>query len=239
MIIYAISDIHGYLDIFNKTLELIDLSGDNKLVLLGDYIHMGPDGYGVLDRIMALEEQYGTDKVIALLGNHEEWVIQGRCGILDDTYKSIIKKNIPYVKWFRKLKKYYAVEKTIFVHAGVCEEEPEYWKFGTTDDEYTNKYPPENGDSFFGPFYGSIKIVAGHNGTHGIAEYERLIHHSDDFNEILYDGKAHYYIDATVEYSKKLNVIKVDTETDKYYEVTETGEKEIMPLEKMTDFWED
>jgi len=34
MIIYAMSDIHGCLDAFEYALSLVDLSGDNKLVLL-------------------------------------------------------------------------------------------------------------------------------------------------------------------------------------------------------------
>ena len=48
MYIYAMSDIHGCLEEFNHALSLVDLSGDNRLILLGDYIH-GPDSYGVLD----------------------------------------------------------------------------------------------------------------------------------------------------------------------------------------------
>lgn len=46
--IYAMSDIHGCLMEFEEALSLVDLTGDNKLVLLGDYIHGGPDPFGVL-----------------------------------------------------------------------------------------------------------------------------------------------------------------------------------------------
>ena len=49
--VYAMSDIHGCLQSFDAALNLVDLSGDNKLVLCGDYIHGGQDNYGVLDRI--------------------------------------------------------------------------------------------------------------------------------------------------------------------------------------------
>ena len=48
MKIYAMSDIHGYLQEFENALSKVDFEGDNILILLGDYIH-GPDGYGVLD----------------------------------------------------------------------------------------------------------------------------------------------------------------------------------------------
>lgn len=54
-----------------------EISGDNKLILLGDYIH-GPDSYGVLKKIMQLQNKYGSDKVIALLDNHEHTVCDGR-----------------------------------------------------------------------------------------------------------------------------------------------------------------
>lgn len=47
------------------------------LILMGDYIHGGSDNYGVLDKIMKLQDQYGSDKVLALMGNHEEFVLQG------------------------------------------------------------------------------------------------------------------------------------------------------------------
>ena len=77
MKIYAMSDIHGSPIEFEAALELVDLSGDNKLILCGDYVH-GYDSYSVLDRIIELQEKYGSDKVIALMGNHEEMVMDGR-----------------------------------------------------------------------------------------------------------------------------------------------------------------
>lgn len=81
MKIYAMSDIHGCLQEFEAALELVDLSSDNKLILLGDYIHSGADSYGVLHKIMQLQQKYGNEKVVALMGNHEELVIEGRAPI--------------------------------------------------------------------------------------------------------------------------------------------------------------
>jgi serine/threonine protein phosphatase 1 len=226
MIIYAISDIHGHLEQFDKALELIDLSGDNKLVLLGDYIHEGPDSYGVLDRIIALEEQYGTEKVIALLGNHEVWALNKESGI--DSYTiAFSEKDKTYLKWLKEHKYYYTAGKTIFVHAGVDEEARDMWKFAYEDRFFAEKYP-----AVLGEFYGGYKIVSGHIGTHEIAVEKGFISESEGFNGILYDGQAHYYIDATVEYSKKLNIIKVDIEADRYYEVTERGERAITAFAK-------
>lgn len=52
--------------------EKTDLSGKNQLILLGDYIDYGPDGRAVLEKVRALQEKYSSEKVIALMGNHEK-----------------------------------------------------------------------------------------------------------------------------------------------------------------------
>ena len=68
---YMMSDIHGFLEAFEAALKKTDLSGKNQLILLGDYIDYGPDGRAVLEKVRALQEKYGSEKVIALMGNHE------------------------------------------------------------------------------------------------------------------------------------------------------------------------
>ena len=70
--IYAMSDIHGYLDIFQENLKRIDLSDENRLVLLGDYIDYGPQSGQTLRCVYDLQQRYGPEKVIVLRGNHEE-----------------------------------------------------------------------------------------------------------------------------------------------------------------------
>lgn len=74
--IYAISDIHGYYDIMEKTLGQVDLKeADNKLILCGDYIDYGPESCRVLYRIKGLTETY-PGQVIALKGNHEAMFLE-------------------------------------------------------------------------------------------------------------------------------------------------------------------
>lgn len=70
--IYAMSDIHGFLDIFRKNVEQLDLSGDNRLILLGDYIDRGPQSGQTLRYIYDLQRENGAEKIIVLHGNHEE-----------------------------------------------------------------------------------------------------------------------------------------------------------------------
>ena len=215
--IYAMSDIHGCYKEFLKALELIDLSKNNKLILLGDYIHGGKDSYRVLEKIIELQNKYGKDKVVALMGNHEEMVIEFGEPI-DINYKNLDEKNSfdnYYLNWMKSLKRYYVEGKTIFVHAGIDEESGDLWKVGTDDYTFTGKYPVQ-----LGKFNCDMKIVAGHVGTAEISG-------NPDFHDIYFDGQSHYYIDGTVIVSGKIPIIAVDTKNDKYYSVTETGLKSI------------
>ncbi len=218
MIIYAMSDIHGCLDAFEYALSLVDLSGDNKLVLLGDYVH-GPDSYGVLDKIMRMQDKYGSDKVIALMGNHEDMVCDGQWPI-DETREEDAfddEDDERYLIWMQNLPRYYTEGNTIFVHAGIEEEAEDLWEWGTDDYTFTEKYPAQTGK-----FYHDMKIVAGHVGTAELSGDPR-------FHDIYFDGESHYYINGTVLDSGIIPVIGVNTETDQYYCITETGSWPILP----------
>jgi hypothetical protein len=78
---YAMSDIHGHREAFERLLRAAGLiseagawtGGRAALWLLGDYTDRGPDGVGVIDRIMQLQVQAAEagGEVVALLGNHE------------------------------------------------------------------------------------------------------------------------------------------------------------------------
>ncbi len=217
--IYAMSDIHGCCDALEHALSLVDLSGDNKLIFLGDYIH-GPDDYGVLHKIMQLQNEYGSDKVIALCGNHEDMACDGRWTIGGNDDKDAYghaEDDAGYLMWMRNLPRYYSEANTIFVHAGIDEEAEDLWEWGTDDYTFTEKYPAQTGR-----FYNDMKIVAGHIGTAEIAG-------NPDFHDIYFDGASHYYIDGTVLESGMIPVIKIDTENNKYYRVTDVGEWLIFP----------
>ncbi len=225
-IYYAISDIHGCYEAFDEALERVDLSGDNKLVLLGDYIHGGEDSYRVLDKIMELEDKYGTDKVIVLAGNHEDMVCSGMWSISSDRFNYYGDNENDfdedkYINWLQNLHRYYvADDKVLFVHAGVDEEAEEYWEYGTDENMLTEKYPATTGKF-------CLTLVAGHVGTCTISG-------DPYFHDIYFDGQSHYYIDSTVLDSGYLNVIKVDTDKDRFYRVTETDEYIIFPYELET-----
>ena len=224
MKIYCMSDIHGYLFEFDYALSLIEdhlAEADTKLVLLGDYIH-GLDSYGVLDRIISLQEKWGSDKVIALRGNHEDMACTGSWPIGAARFAVNQSENEidgRYIAWMENLPFYYSEGNVIFVHAGIDEELEDIWEW---TDEYTCmwKHPAQTGK-----FYGDLKIVAGHVGTAEIAQ-------DPTFHDIFYDGASHYFIDGTVQKSRMIPVLLVDTETSRFYRVTESGVWPILPYSK-------
>lgn len=229
MKVYAMSDIHGCLGAFEKALSLVAPhleAQDSQLVLLGDYLHGGSNNYEILDRIMKLQSQYGSDKVIALMGNHEEFVL-----LDDSTIENMIKnadydsdeaiKAEKYIRWIKNLPRYYIAGNTIFVHAGIDEDAGDLWEWCTAEEIFVGKYPAETGQI---PNL-DMKIVAGHVGTAEISG-------DSYFHDIFYDGASHFYIDGTVLVSGVIPVLMVDTETDKYYRVTEGGNWLILPYDE-------
>ena len=214
MKIYAMSDIHGCLAELCEALELVDLSGENILVLCGDYIH-GPDGYGVLDKIIALQRRYGEDKVVALLGNHEEFAANGRYPIDSDNERD---DDDRYLEWLAELPRYYATERQIFCHAGVDEEAGELWEEYTDDYTYTEKDAMQTG-SF------CMDVIAGHMGTSKVAD-------NPHFHDIYFDGESHYYIDGSVLDGGELLLLMYDTDTETYYRVTESGQYPVEPYDE-------
>src|SRR5687767_11201104 len=71
----CIGDIHGRFDLLTDLLGQIDGSpykGFRK-VFMGDMIDRGPDSFKVVETVKKLTE---TTDAIALLGNHEDWMME-------------------------------------------------------------------------------------------------------------------------------------------------------------------
>lgn len=62
---YVCSDIHGQYGLYKAMLEQINLSGGDRLFILGDMIDRGPDG------LQILQDASARANVTCLLGNHE------------------------------------------------------------------------------------------------------------------------------------------------------------------------
>lgn len=135
---YAIGDIHGRLDLLEKSVQKISgLSQENdfQIITLGDYIDRGSNSRGVIEFLMAHPE------IIALRGNHEDIAVQtiscslhtdwwsgngglqtlfsyGQIPTIKDTlFTSLIPDE--HVKWMAGLPLYHETEKQVFVHAGI------------------------------------------------------------------------------------------------------------------------
>ncbi len=98
--IYVMSDIHGCIAELKKQMEEVELSGNNRIVFLGDYIDYGADSYHVLKYIWELQKKYGVEKVVVLKGNHEQmfldWIDEYR-----DSYRDGTEDYMTFNDWLR------------------------------------------------------------------------------------------------------------------------------------------
>ena len=67
---YAVSDLHGEGDRFERLLEGIGFSPSDTLYILGDVIDRGPDGVALLQKIRR------TPNMVMLMGNHEDVLLR-------------------------------------------------------------------------------------------------------------------------------------------------------------------
>lgn len=79
-LVYAIGDLHGRTDLFDRMLEAIATDADARagsydgkplIVLLGDYVDRGPASAQLIDRILQLENEPAIE-LQSVLGNHED-----------------------------------------------------------------------------------------------------------------------------------------------------------------------
>lgn len=129
----VIGDIHGC---YNELVRLIDTlveSGEydgnvDKLVFLGDYIDRGENSRLVIKLIRELQKE--NENVIALMGNHEDmlidyldmrsndWVWNGHYDTIK-SYKGFDDDFEDDIEWMRNLPLYHEDDNFIYVHAGV------------------------------------------------------------------------------------------------------------------------
>ena len=70
----VIGDIHGCNKTFKKLLfEVLAISSEDKIYVLGDFVDRGPDSIGVINTILELKEN--AYHIYCLRGNHEQLMI--------------------------------------------------------------------------------------------------------------------------------------------------------------------
>ncbi len=124
----AISDIHGCLDSFKALLQQIQLTKEDTLFLLGDYIDRGPHSKGVIDHIWHLQESGYT--IHCLLGNHERMLLEeyhpreSLYRVYPEALRSFGVQHVTdiptkYIEWMDGLVSYLEIDGYILVHAGL------------------------------------------------------------------------------------------------------------------------
>jgi serine/threonine protein phosphatase 1 len=152
---FNIADLHGRSDLLDLAINAIDKyivdridvtdpdSGNKPtLVFTGDYIDRGPDSKGVITLVKFLQTEKKVpsglhfDKVIALKGNHETFMLEAQEGEGigfwtsfnggDLTYRSygfnVAKAGLfpqEHIEWVKNLPLYYDDGKRVYVHAGI------------------------------------------------------------------------------------------------------------------------
>ncbi len=111
----VIPDIHGCLETFEALLSKIQLTENDQLFLLGDYINKGNYSKEVLDLIINLQEKQSKKgyQIFPLRGNHEQMMLE------DDKYENEVtefdKKHYDFVS---SLPYFYELDNFLLVHAG-------------------------------------------------------------------------------------------------------------------------
>jgi serine/threonine protein phosphatase 1 len=126
---YAISDIHGCSATFKALVSRLNLTKNDQLFLLGDYIDRGKNSKGVVDEILNLKNS--GYNIFPLKGNHEDdllllYSIQNKR--LISNYLKIVDNNSlfnenyeiddKYLEFLVKLPYFFELKDFLLVHAG-------------------------------------------------------------------------------------------------------------------------
>ncbi|TVX63666.1 serine/threonine protein phosphatase [Streptococcus pneumoniae] len=238
--LYAISDIHGYLDEFRDALNKVNLNDkDNRLFLLGDYLDNGLQSFQVISKIIELEEVY-PNQIITLLGNHEEWfydwlildkptasafpetiksffspeklnyIFKSNANNFETDVRNEIKNNIKFNPFINWFKKRYRDER-------YYETETQIFVHAGIDEEAEKLWKELTSSEIFTNKFlittGRFHkaIISGHIASWEVAKDRRYL------GKIYYDSKSHYFIDGDVTNSKTIPVLYYDTLTQKYH----------------------
>jgi serine/threonine protein phosphatase 1 len=133
----AIGDIHGCSTALDALLQAIGPRQDDTIVCLGDFVDRGMDSKGVLDRLIALA---GQCRLIPILGNHDEMMLNARNGKDDfrfwmacggiatlDSYGSSGRIDLIPPSHFRFLERclpWWETENNFFTHANYKPDQP-------------------------------------------------------------------------------------------------------------------
>lgn len=199
--------------------DLYQKCNGNVIVLRGNHEEWFLDFLDKLDDVWLAEDcNLNTSK--SFLSNNEmadvEKIAEAETPFDFDGYNyirnAIKRDHKELIAWMKKLPYFYKTKTQIYVHAGVDEEAGDWWEWGTSENIFLGKYPPETGK-----FY--MDIIAGHISAYSIS--------GEKSKGVFFDGQSHFYIDGCVDYTGKLLCLAYDEDTGMYYDVDETGKHAI------------
>lgn len=249
--IYAMSDVHGQYDLFEKRIAQIRpllMEGNSKLILLGDYIDRGDKSYQCLKLAYDLEREFGKERVIVLKGNHEVWfeefLYMNEDVWLAEDRDFFTSGTFLTAEQFRELDFLPNRESRIeYVKKCIKEDQQELvsWMrklrlFYETDTQIfvhagvDEEIPEEEAQwcTLGTPDYimtGKYPPSFGHFYKDIIAGHVAASHLARDknFRGIFFDGESHYYIDGTAAKFRRILCLAYDEGLKKYYQLEEDG----------------
>lgn len=138
----VIGDIHGGCRALKQVLQRANVTSQDKLIFLGDYVDGWSESAQTIDELIKLSERQSC---VFILGNHDLWcdlwLTEGKTNPVwlahggKETIQSYIKtgliSNEKHLKFFRNLQNYYLDnEQRLFIHAGFTS------MYGVAKEEY-------------------------------------------------------------------------------------------------------
>ena len=128
----VIGDIHGCSAAFHALLNKVRVSGDDRLILLGDLFDRGPDSFEVFRMARQLASAMEDDFVL-LKGNHEDYLLSEKLSLIQRltwdrvgrgatvaSFKAHGARMESAIPWLREnCRLYYKDERLQCVHAGL------------------------------------------------------------------------------------------------------------------------
>lgn len=191
----VIGDIHGCAKTFEAMLDAkLQITKDDDIYLLGDYIDRGPLNKRVVDKIIELTES--GYNVYPIMGNHEKMLLDSA----EDVHKHILwvrngcyktlenfgveyARELPdkYMNFFKNLPYYYLLDDFVLTHGGL--------NFNIPDPFEDEEEMVWNRDDYVDlEKTGGRRIIAGHTPTP-----ISLVKESLKTNKIMLDGGCVYF----------------------------------------------
>ena len=212
-------DVHGQYEKMHRVLrECCYKAGEDRLILLGDYVDRGPESCRVVQEVKKLV----GNGAVAIYGNHEDLMMRALTGGVSEkrqsldveqwyanggestlsSYKAESRLLQEHLAFFATLPYWYEREGFLFVHAGI---RPDI----SIDKQALQDLIWIREEYILG-YKGLQPIVSGHTPTQYLKRYELFSDIADASKPVIRDRK--YFLDTGVAWGGPLTVMDLITE---------------------------